>query len=239
MTFALFIALCGKIPTFGRHFIAKEPGGFVGDLRAMSELDRFKENITPGKCAKPIALDEAEILTLGDSFLNSNLGSDIFASELAKRSGYKVYNMPAASFSNPSGYPLEYLKHIGYHPGKRRILIMETVERGAISRSNTYHAFYTPPVEPLVSKSLSLTHNEDVEYFFKKNEITRPLIRTLKNIRFRCFGIVDKSIGAYSESPDMLIFKDEVQFNRSIKSTQILDSAADSIASLSDKLKKV
>lgn len=239
MLFAVCIVLGGKIPSVGRHFIAKEPGYFVSDLYAMSELDRFKENISLVKRSETIAMEESEILTLGDSFFNSNLGSDQFASELANRGGYKVCNMQSSTFADPQGRPLEYLKSIGYKAGKKRILILETVERAAISRSNTYNAAYLPSVNPLVAKSQSLFRNEDVEYFFKKNFIVRPLIGCLKGIRFRFFGIVDKSIGAYSENPDMLFFKDEVQFDRYPKSAATIDSVAESISLLSEKLKKL
>jgi len=239
MLFAAFVVIGGKVPAFGRMFVAAEPAGYaLGDQYRMCELDRFREEIPVVKPSATAPLEEAGILTLGDSFFNSTLSSDLFANELAGKTGAKVHNLQSAAFFEPQSYPLSYLESIGYRGDRRRILILESVERSVLERGDTYNAAGASSGNALDALAFKLLKNSDVEYFFKHNLIVEPLGRRLKNFRFERLGIVDKSIGAYSVDPEMLFYQRDIQFGRTKKTEAMLDSTADSIAALSATLKK-
>lgn len=239
LLFSLFIVMGGKFPSFGRLFLPDEPTGkVVGDLYRLSEVDRFREEI-PVKPQRPTAtLDEADILTLGDSFFNSNLESDLFASELAARIGRKVHNLQSATFFEPQSYPLSFLESIGYRGDKRRIMILESVERSVLDRGETYNMSSGSSGNAVNALAFKLLKNNDVEYFFKNNVIVHPFAKWLKNVRFDYFRIIDKAVGAYSENPDMLFYQRDIDFGNLKKTDSMLDATADSIAQLSRKLKE-
>ncbi len=239
MLFALFIVIGGKFPALGRMFVADEPVGYTtGDQYRMCDLDRFREEIPLQKPSVTASLEEADVITLGDSFFNSALGSDLFANELARKAGLKVHNMHTAAFFEPQSYPLSYLESIGYHGGKQRILLLESVERSVLERGGTYNKLGASTSNEFDAFAFKVLKNNDIEYFFKHNIFVYPLGKWLKNFRFEYLKIVDKSIGAYSENPEMLFYQRDLEFSRLKKSDAMLDSTADSIARLSATLKK-
>lgn len=239
MLFAVFVLIGGKVPSFGRMFVAEEKAGYViGDQYRMCELDRFKEEIPVKKPSATAPLEEADILTLGDSFFNSTLASDIFANELAGKGGLKVHNLQSSTFFEPESYPLSYLESISYQGSKRRILILETVERSVLARGDTYNAAGASSSNKINALAFKVLKNSDVEYFFKNNVIVHPLGKWLKNFRFNHLNIVDRSIGSYSERPDMLFYQRDIEFGALNKTDSMLDSTADSIARLSNTLKQ-
>jgi hypothetical protein len=239
MLFAVFIVIGGKFPSFGRLFVAEGAGGYViGDQYRMCELDRFREEIPVTKPSATAPLEQADILTLGDSFFNSSLASDLFANELASKGGLKVHNLQSATFFEPQSYPLSYLEHIGYQGSRRRIMILESVERTVLDRGDTYNAAGASSNNGLNAFAFKILKNNDVEYFFKNNVLVHPLGRWLKNFRFKYLNIVDRSIGSYSVDPDMLFYQRDIEFGAMKKTDAMLDSTADSIARLSATLKQ-
>lgn len=239
MLFAVFIVVGGKFPDFGRTFIAREPDGYVvGDQYRMCDLDRFREEIPSLKPSAATPLEQADILTLGDSFFNSTLASDLFANELARKAGLRVHNLHTSEFFEPQSYPLSYLENIGYQTGKSRIMLLESVEREVLERGDGYNKAGLSSSNELDAFAFKVLKNSDLEYFFKHNVIVRPLGKRLKNFRFQYLSIVDKSIGAYSLNPDMLFYQRDLEFARLKKSEAMLDSTADSIARLSETLRQ-
>lgn len=238
MAFSIFVVAGGKFPAFGRIFLEKEPAGYIlGDQYRMCDLDRFREEIPSVPPGPNPPLQEAEIVTLGDSFFNSALGSRYFASELAGKLGSKVHNMHTTEFFEPESYPLSYLEKIGYKGGRKRVLILESVERSVLERAEKYQTVGVSASNELDAFAFRVLKNNDVEYFFKQNVIVKPLGTRLKNFRFEYLNIVDKSIGAYSLNPDMLFYQRDLEFNSIKKNEALLDSTADSIAKLSTTLK--
>lgn len=239
MMFALFIVIGGKFPAFGRMFVAEEPVGYItGDQYRMCDLDRFREEIPVQKPSVTVPLEKADVITLGDSFFNSALGSDLFANELARKAGLKVHNLHTDAFFEPQSYPLSYLESIGYRGGKNRILLLESVERSVLERGGTYNKLGASTNNELDALAFKMLKNNDVEYFFKHNIFVYPLGKWLKNFRFEYLKIVDKSIGAYSENPAMLFYQRDIEFSKLKKSEAMLDTTADNIARLSATLKK-
>ena len=238
MLLAVFIVAGGSFPSIGRRFVvpdtAAPPGYAVGDLYCMSGLDRFRELIPVGRHAPLAPLESAEVLTLGDSFLNSTLESDLFANGLSAKTGLKVHNLQSQSFAAVASFPLPFLESIGYRPGRKRILILESVERAVVKRGITYRR----AVSPAGSKQADSLAAINVEYFFKNNVILHPLVSLLRTVKFKLFKIVDKSIGAYAYNPDMLFFQEDIEFANMEKSEEMLDATAASIARLADTLKR-
>jgi hypothetical protein len=233
------IVIGGKIPAIGKRFVASESVGQGGDLYRLCDLDQFRERITFAKQKPPAPLEDAEILTLGDSFFNSSLGSDLFANELAGRGGFPVHNLPAGDFFEPYSYPIAFLNAIGYKPERRRILILETVERSSLERTGTYLA----SIDNKLTSAGTLTNrinalafrmlkNNDVIYFFEHNLLIHPVSKWLKNVRFRWFDIIDESIGAYTIRPPMLFYNRDIQFASTSKSDAVLNAASAKVEQL-------
>jgi hypothetical protein len=236
---ALVIVLCGKVPSIGKNFVAVGPSNRIsGDLYRLCEVDRFRESIEVLPPAPSAPLEQAEILTLGDSFFNSSLQSDLFAGELAAKSGYAVHNLTDSDFFEPFSYPLAYLKAIGYQPDRRRILILESVERSSHERTTTFESGGGSSANRLNAVAFKLLKNNDVEYFFKNNFVTHPAIKWVKNLRFDWFGSIDKAIGAYSINPDMLFYQRDLDFAARPKPDPVLDRAADRLADLARTLRQ-
>jgi hypothetical protein len=210
----------------------------VGDLYRLCEVDRFRETIRSVASAPTAPLEQAEIVTLGDSFFNSSLESDLFANELAREGGYAVHNLTSADFFEPQSYPLAYLQASGYRPDRRRILILESVERTSLERTGTYLAAAGASSNRLNALAFRVLKNNDVEYFFKNNEVTHPVFKWLKNARFEWFGVIDRAIGAYTLHPDMLFYQRDMQFAAEPKPDAVLDAAADRVARLAETLRR-
>ncbi len=233
------VVIGGKFPEVGKHFVMEDPAGLhVGDLYRLCEVDRFKERLRVVTPAPTVPLDRAEIVTMGDSFFNSSLESDLFANELARRGGDAVHNVPLTEFFEPCSYPLAYLGSIGYRPNRRRILILESVERSSLERTAKYASAASTSVNRLNALAFKVLKNNDVEYFFKNNLVTYPAIKWLKNARFDWFGITDRAVGAYALRPDMLFYQRDMEFAAAPKPDAVLDGAADRVARLAATLRQ-
>lgn len=236
---AVAIVLCGKIPALGKKFIVQGPANRVsGDLYRLCEVDRFRESIAALPHPPTAPLEQAEILTLGDSFFNSSLQSGLFANELAAKTGYAVHNLADSTYFEPFSYPLAYLQAIGYQPDRRRVLILESVERSSLGRTATFAATAGSAANSLNAVAFKLLKNNDVEYFFKNNVVIHPAMKWLKNLRFSWFGSIDGAIGAYSLNPDMLFYQRDLDFAALAKPDPVLDRAAERIAELADTLRE-
>jgi hypothetical protein len=230
---AVAIVLCGKVPAIGKKFLVQgQPDRVSGDLYRLCEVDRFRESIGALQKTPTAPLQQAAILTLGDSFFNSTLQSDLFANELSAKSGYAVHNLAGSNFFEPFSYPLAYLKAIGYQSDRRRILILESVERSSLERTSTFGSAGGSTTNSLNAAAFKLLKNNDVEYFFKNNIVIHPAMKWLKNRRFAWFGSIDKAIGAYSMNPDMLFYQRDLDFATRPKPDPVLDRAADRVADL-------
>jgi hypothetical protein len=236
---AVAIVIGGKFPSIGKHFVVSEPvGRHEGDLYRLCEVDRFRETIRVFTPAPPTPMERAEIITLGDSFFNSSLESDLFSNELAAKSGYAVRNMAAGDFFEPFSYPLAFLKNSGYRPDRRRILILESVERSSLERTASFGSDAGTPSNRISALAFRMLKNNDVEYFFKHNQVTHPALKWLKNLRFNSLGIIDQAIGTYSVNPDMLFYQRDIDAAAVPKSDAVLDEAADRVAELAANLRR-
>ena len=217
-------------------FIRTNSGFTNGDLYNQCQVDFFKEKIPYVPVVTGNNFENSEIITLGDSFFNSVLSSDVFASELGKYVQYKVHNIQNTGkyFAMEVDYPLAYFINRGSDNHKKRILILETVERFSLKRSGLYCGANRP--DSPQSRFKRFYDNSDIEYFFQNNIVFNPVLRMIKNARFRIFGLVDGSIGAYSINPPMLFSEEDISFRNKVKSEPEIERMADNIGELSRML---
>ena len=234
--FSIFVVVGGKIRPVGKKFIYKISGS--GDLYSFSIIDDYKENYEAKKWTRnEYSLDSASVITLGDSFFNTRIDSFTFPRELADRIHYGVYY-----FSNfvDDGLlnPIVYFRNANYKPGKRKVLVLETVERYAVNRMQAYDTMYNVrDYSTLERIEIKLLKNEDLEYFFRNNILIKPLSKIIKKYRYKFFGEIDNRIAYYSKDPKMLFYEEAVNSNKREKTEESLVQYADKIMDMSKKLK--
>ncbi|MGE0267458.1 MAG: hypothetical protein AB7S78_03230 [Candidatus Omnitrophota bacterium] len=213
--FCLFVVVCGKFKDIGRQFIhLNETDEFTyGDLYKMCLVDLYRERIDKRPIGKQSSnLDDFDVIAFGDSFFRSNLGSESFAQELAKKSGLKVYYLDSDEYFQNDTNPLLFLKSKNYKKGSRKILIYQSVERYSLDGA-----------KKLVSDQISADYsgrwtekvfdNDDLDYFFKDNRVIYPVVKWVANVKFHLLGEIDARIANYSVKPKMLFYKPGVEFN--------------------------
>jgi hypothetical protein len=249
------VIIGGSVKSVGKKFLHDD--GNCGDLYRLCSIDYFGEEIQEFPYVETDSLQNADIITFGDSFFLSRLDSHIFATELQRQSGYTVYNVN----NGVSEYyedPLYYLSKVDFTNDERKTLILEVAERYSIKNSQLYHRVYTPktPIgkrlgnwgtilrlaRPLYVSFLKLKNSvpqkEDINHFFRNNVVIFPLINLQKEFKFRFLKEIDHRIGDYSHEPEMLFFHESVEFNRTQKSEADMERLAERIQQLSDTLKK-
>jgi hypothetical protein len=157
---ALFIF--SFFPKVGNKFLANNAN--YGDLFVMSKITDYKiplPPILPIPTSTPI--ENAKIITMGDSFFNVSAGYPIFASQLEQVLSVPVNNYNIQGSGEPwrQTNPLAHLKQFSLSKfSSSRILILESVDRGISMRyenivkiSPSFIASTTTP--PLALSSIS------------------------------------------------------------------------------------
>lgn len=220
---AIFLLVGGKIKSVGRALIPVEASRdfSYGDLYAMAEIARFKLPIPVVRSTATSTLDTAPIIMLGDSFLNSKFETKPLPHTLAEILQRPVYGVPH-TIENP----LAYLRAHYHNTSTPKIIVIETVERYAIKRATNYATQENLTPENSAPATLSfwqrapagisrrLFDTTDLNYFFAHNFLVNPTRVFLKNLNFTWLGRVDRRIGAYSLTPPMLFYFEEVEFDR-------------------------
>ena len=254
--FALFVLLGASFKEAGRIFLYQEyPEGFAaGDLFDFSLLEDFKGKFRLIKGETNGQLETADVITFGDSFFDCDSDSPLFAKELEERLGLPIYNRSTLMHTDVDVdvNPMAFLKSMNYRKGKRRILILEHVERH--SMVNIF-ALDSSPMEDVDKEDEILTFhslndwvvkhlivlnngNKDFDYYFRRNILTYPLTKWIANFRFKFLGEFDSNIGNYSLSHRMLFYSGDLGFNYAHKSERILDLMATILSEFSQKLKQ-
>lgn len=253
--FSLFVIIGASVKSIGKKFLHDDAND--GDLYRLCSIDYFAEDIREFPYVETDSLQNADIITFGDSFFLSRLDSHIFATELQRQSGYAVFNVNDG-VSEYYDDPLYYLSKMNFPKGERKTLILEVAERYSIKNSNFYHRPYTPktPIgkrlgkwgkifrfaKPLYISFLKLKSSfpqkEDFNYFFRNNVFIFPIIKFQKEFKFRFLKEIDHRIGDYSHQPEMLFFHESVEFNNTQKSEAVMEEMAERIQQLSETLKK-
>ena len=262
LVYAVFAALGGNIFPFGELFIHSHDTGGIpsGGLYGMCKIERFRQteqdiarceeipdssaihgyNYTLYDFSHKLdyrfySNDSSDVLVFGDSFIGGMQGITLYCND--DLSDTITIHIASADGSYKGGEnPLHYFERINYKKGRRRIAIVETVERSSIKRALDY------PSTKLFESSVfsqAIAHifgNEHVEYFFTDNEFSYGFFKALNNLKFEYFGDIDNRIGAYSVDPKMLFYSEAVDFNRSVKTDYTINRVADNIEYLADEL---
>ncbi len=245
---ALFFAVCGKIHPLGKLFLVSgydyqntEMKYRYGDLYRFSHVSEFKELIPITPPAKhDDQLNDCDLILIGDSFFESIIGEDKFAALLEKRLNRKIYD---ASYSQEEAAwkPLEYLESIYYQKDRKRVLILETVERYVEERClNSYlvsDGRFKRILKDIRDKTNDFFGQKDINYFFDNNYLTEPAIDLKADLNFNLFGQINELTPLYSLNPPMLFYKDEVEFDLKAKTDEQVSNIADNLVKLRDILK--
>ncbi len=219
--FAIFSILAGKISILGKYFLYEEDM-YPGGLYKLCKINEFKEKIHTLKQHNVHSIDDADIITFGDSFFEVTLESESFPRELEKKTKLKVYNAGEKVWRSHYN-PLIYLNKMNYQKGQRKYLILETVERLSLARGLNYISDYAKYESGELKNHTKnqyqkffdkIFDNDDIDYFFKENIIIYPLNKYIKNIRYTLFGDMDERVGLCSKNPKMLFYFEAVEFNK-------------------------
>lgn len=266
LLYAIFVLLGGKIFSFGRIFIYEEDTGGVypGELYKMCKIEQFRQNEHDMEITRPIDAmtsidgyefnlyynnaeldnrifnsDSADVLLFGDSFFASLQAFMLGREGDAVTDKLIAYNICADGITKGGENPLTYFERINYEKGRRRIVVVEAVERSSIDRALDYPDEGSPIRWGFAEKVIGhIFANDHVEYFFTDNILSYNLFRIIDNIKFKYFGDIDRRIGAYSIEPKMIFYFQGIEFDKMQKSASTLELVAENIKDLSDKLKR-
>lgn len=243
---ALLFLFAGKNKDFGRRFLTVDGNNdnSFGDLYAIAGIDRFKERINSTNNIEYHSLIEAEIILMGDSFFAIGFDSLPVANYLENETGKKIF-LNGITLDNTT--PLEYFQKNNYAKGKQKLFILETNERVSIFRAMNMKADFVteekisrliaPAVNYWQEKHRLFLFKDDTEYFIKNNFAVKPINIWLKNILFDWFGEIDYRTPVYSTDPDILFYKEEVEFNRDAGKADKIEEMAGIIATEAEILK--
>lgn len=242
-----------KFKDFGRSMLALNNSKYYyGDLYEISKLWRFKDklyvNNTPYQNPK---IEEANIITLGDSFLETNYETMRLPHLIAEESGKKVYHLSRNDFLKYGDNPIEYLRKINYKKTKeKKYLLLETSERYALERSSTIVesiSANTNKVEgmsasnvpkDISSKVKGFIDPNSLQYLFYNNWLIAPFNNLGKNFRYEALKEIDDRTPKYSKDPEMLFYIEDINFNNLDISDEIVNIYANNIKLIRDYILK-
>lgn len=243
---SLFVTICSKDSAIGGIFLTGEreindnKKLVFSDLYRFCKIDYFKEEyIASEDFTNNPHPDSCEIFLSGDSFFYGMINGENTAQLIEKITGLSVYNM--SLYKNIAvPFPLAYLKNINITPDKRRILVLESVERFSLANAlNNYLVENTNlEIRYKINSFKKEISSEKTEYWIL-NSIFAHKIRNIKsNFSFNLFGKISSEISAFSLTPCYLFYKEETDFHLQKKNENEISAAAGNINKLADILDK-
>lgn len=159
IVFAFISILSVKFNKIGTNLLdLNHTNYYYGDLYELSKLNDFKDKIpVDNRKLDDISIYDSDIITMGDSFFEANLGSPTLPYLLNEASSKKVYHLSRNDFLKYKDNPITFLKSIDYKKGDKKYLVLETVERYALERSVSYvEAINTPSTKSETNDTKSL-----------------------------------------------------------------------------------
>lgn len=236
---AIFILVGAKFKNIGHKFLVSDKANNVhyGDLYNLSGLNDFKLPIPILDFTSTTTLEEAEVITLGDSFFQAKFETKNVPDLLADNLDKKVFDSHEIL-----GNPLVYLAKHNYQKSRPKIVIVETVERYAVKRMASYNEKISSDNKSDFKQKINdiafkIFDQSNLNYFFKYNIFINPLKLWLRNLEFKTLGITNHNISRYSIDPPMLFYFEEVEFNTNKHLDKNLDKYAQNVKNLKDTLK--
>ena len=229
--YSLFVVIGGKYFPAGWFFIYNEPykDVYPGDLYKLCKIEKFRHTAQDiEKCSvddkfsgkKPynyivykygeeninekLRYEESDVLLFGDSFIAGIRGLEIILDNADK---LYVHCADADGVIKGGENPLIYFEQIKYKKGRKKLVVVETIERSALKRALDYKN-----VQPLIRFTVvkkAIDHifmNNHIEYFFTDNILSYHFFKFINNIKFDYFGDIDNRIGSFSVNPKMLFY---------------------------------
>jgi lysophospholipase L1-like esterase len=242
----LIIVLSGKLHFIGYSLIIEtdkpEDGNRFSDLYSMCRISTFKEQVSRNTSAPETGnFNEADILIMGDSFLENKLDDKAFKEALQYRTKLKVFDFTRV-YPDAVNTPLFFLKKINQDWSKKRILILETIERYSQKRAVEYSkdtrlTYSMPRFYDKLSDDIF--HYNDVNVVVRYNYLLRELFNFKSQLNFNVFNqILNKEIGAFSVNPNLLFFYEETNFYKKVKSEEDITDVTVRINNLAKELEK-
>lgn len=253
----LFIAV-RVLPMYNTLLVEKLVPGYwdltkYGELYYFNFIKDFREKNLPKATvkhqlsSKQADINETEIFTFGDSFLDISRSSQ-FPTYLSEKLNKKVH-------FGYYDYPLEYLKKEGYRSNGPKVLIMGIVER-YIPMKFTYPHDTIVKNEKSLSKPAEIAKNIKDLIFYKKGEkmfdalLKRSFFSTgiyseIATLKFKWFGYISSYTPVYSTDDTIpwLFIDDEVDGNNTSfyynHSDAEIENICNNIEGLAEKLKKI
>ncbi len=234
---SITIVVGSKNKKFSKKVIVTETD--IGDLYRASKLKYFEEIIINYEYVEDTSLQNADIILAGDSFFKATSESDTFANLLESEMDIKVSNiLKKNSFilCNPS----KLLVENEYNSIKKKILILETIERGAYYYGLKY---YTDELNirketEFQRKKNLMFGDKKMKYLFTNNIFLFHINNFVKQLRFTLLKEPISSIGKYSIEQKMLFHNDGTEFYEENKNKKVINKAVDFISQLKANLKE-
>jgi len=235
--FSLFIIIGSKNKEFGKKVLFIEKN--TGDLYKKANLNFFKEKINYVTYNEKTSPEEAEIITAGDSFFKVTNESDSFANLLENKTKKNVYNLSKSNFSI-IGNPIKLLKKEKYKKSGKKILILETIERGAYFYGLKYYTdeLNIPIKSKFIRKKKLIFGDKKMRHLFTRNIFIHHINKFVKWIRFKILKEIDGGIGEYSMKQKMLFHQEGTKFYYEKKNKKVMKNAVKYILKLKEELKK-
>jgi hypothetical protein len=196
--------------------------------------------------------DSADIILIGDSFMEICRGFEPFPRQLAERTGMAVY--PVYAGQAPDYFdPVYFCWRHNLDPEKKRTIVLERVERYIINS-------YLTPMDEDTSSFRELAGDEDettweelrerwftgaernYEVLLSSSDVTSPLVEAWNTFRFSVFGYISDETPSYSLAPPFLFYEEETSPVRKTSfyyphSDSLVEQIAGNIAAMRDSLK--
>ncbi len=256
---SLFLLVGAKIKPLGRFFLFRNliDSHDYGNLYDFCKIDDFRSLPFHKNEYRPASsLQSAKIISFGDSFFNTAYDSDTFTREFEKCAGLKMMNVARDTAAKYWDVPLLYFQHSGYRKGRKKYLLLETVETYSLRRALSYKQYEKQWDQQRSAQSLaqkiirikkSVFNNTvanfffqtyDIDYFFRDNFLIYPVNRLVNTLNFRWTGKIDSRIARYSTLPKMLFFDESVAFDQKLKSSADYTLMVDNLVYLAEALKE-
>lgn len=226
-------------------------GTYGGDLFAMNGVLNFRDHLTlTPKVPNTCNLQEADIITMGDSFFEANFGSprvpDILEKDLPNK---KIFKVPRDDMSVFSDSPLAYLESNNYKKGEKKYLVVEGVERYAIERSSNNLKSYSDTENERrkiekkknaipFSNIQNAIPKENLNYFLYNSVFYSPINQVIKTIRYNLLDYIDVRTPIYSKDKSKLFYFEEINFAKRTKNNALVNGVANNIVNLQTQLRE-
>lgn len=182
-------------------------------------------------------IEDAYVITLGDSFFESTLDSYQFADELAQNSEYTTHHIPVDNLLREVNFnPMKYLEIIWYEWYKNKIMIVQSVERYADDIATYYDEHKIGPQSDIWKESAKqvfkkrsstpLINEQRIRYFRDKNNVFWKINQRKARLLYTLLWEHKSSLEAYDDVTWMMFHHEQFDdYKKTTTPDQFLDLA--------------